>query len=127
MRLSVTWHADDGVAELKHEQLVLQTAADIARWQELLGLQLSALVKQTSQKLLLLICIDGVEIDPSVADLYGAAARTVMDEYTRLTARYGAPSKIRRLIALEAVRKGYRVNLFESRDEALTYLRAQAG
>lgn len=125
MRLSVTWHAADGVAELTHEQLILRTAADVAHWQELLSLRLSEIVKQTCQKLFLLICIDGVDIDPSVADLYGAAARTVMDEYTRMTARYGAPSKIRRLIALEAVRKGYRVNLFESREEALTYLRAQ--
>jgi len=125
MKLSVIWHADDGVAELTHEQLALQNAADVARWRELLSLQLAALVTQTGQKLLLLICIDGVEIDPTVADLYGAAARVVMEEFTRQTARYGAPSKIRRLIALEAVRKGYRVNLFESREEALIYLQAQ--
>ena len=126
MKIHVEWSQAEQVATIFHEDARITTAADIAEWKRQLFPQLAQLAGRIGRKPPVLVCIDGISVDPAVADEYGKGAKHVVDELSAGLARYGQPARVRSIIAVEAAKKGYKANLFETRDEARRHILARS-
>jgi hypothetical protein len=123
MEFDIEWDADRGVATITHRHLVLDCKATVVRWRSELFAKLDELLAQRHGKFPIIVCIDNFMIRPRVADDYGRVVREMIDRYATGVARYGEPSTVKQIIAVEAMKEGFRANLFESFDQAYRHLR----
>lgn len=126
MKVTVEWSESEGVATVFHDNVHIATEADVEEWKGQLFPQLEALYERLGKRPLVLVCIDGVKIEPAIAPEYGKGARHIGEVLSAKLARYGNPTVVRAIIAKEAVKQGYKANLFETREEAKRYLLARA-
>lgn len=126
MKITVEWSEAEQVATILHDDARIATLEDVEEWKRQLFPQLEAIGARLGKKPLVLVCIDGVSIDPAVAVEYGKGAKHIGEELSAKLARYGNPNAVRAIIAKEAVKQGYKANLFETREEARRYVTARA-
>lgn len=120
MRITVQWDATVGVATIFHDQVRLAAPADVMQWDAQLSRQLaSTMSRNGGKKFPILVCMDEITIAPAVADEYGRVAKRVITNYASRLARYGEPTLVRQIVAVEGMKKNFRANLFETRREAL--------
>ncbi len=124
MRVHVEWSESEQVATIFHEDVAIRTLEDIAEWKRQLFPVLEQLAVRIGRKPRVLVCIDGFSLAPEVASAYGEGAKHVGQVLSAGLARYGLPARVRPLIALEAVKQGYKPNLFASREEARQHVLA---
>lgn len=125
MEFDVEWDADRGVAAITHRHLVLDCKPTVVRWRSELFAKLDELLAQRQGKFPIIVCIDNFMIRTRVADDYGRVVREMIDRYATGVARYGEPSTVKQIIAVEAMKEGFRANLFESFDQAYRHLREE--
>ena len=126
MKITVEWSEAEHIATIFHEDVRIATMEDIAEWKGQVFPPLVEIAMRTGKKPLVVVCIDGVSIDPAVADEYGKGAKYIAEQLSAGLARYGSAARVRSLIAKEAIKKGYKANLFETRDEARRHVLVRA-
>ena len=126
MKVTVEWSEAEEVATIFHENVHIATEADVVEWKRQVYGQLEAIYQRIGKRPLVLVCIDGIQIEPVMALEYGKGAKHIGEVLSAKLARYGSPNVVRAIIAREAVKQGYKANLFETRDEARRYLMARA-
>ena len=122
-RIVITWHEQEDLAELLHENIVLEEPSIMEWWRQQWVPPLEAIHHKLGRKFNLLVCIDGLSIRAAVADEYGATAKSVTSRLCSRVARYGHASTVRPIIATEALKKDYKANLFDNRAAAVRFLR----
>jgi hypothetical protein len=126
MKITVEWSEAEKVATIFHDNVLIATPEDVDEWKRQLYPQLEAITLRLGKKPLVLVCIDGISIEPAVSVEYGKGAKYIGEVLSARLARYGNPAVVRAIIAKEAIKQGYKANLFETRDEARRYLAARA-
>lgn len=121
--LRVVWIERDRLVEVSAHHMVLKTQADVVAWRDELVRSLE-LLHHAHGEFALLICVDDVQIFPATAHEYGRVAQNVTRRFASRVARYGSPSLVRSIISAAAVNHAYPVNLFESRSQAVEFLRS---
>lgn len=121
MEFDVQWDAEHGVARVSHTRLVLDSKAVVQAWRERLFSKLEAIRSKLGSKFPIVVCIDNFMIRPKVADAYGRVVREMIERYATGVARYGEPSTVKQIIAVEAMKEGFRANLFENLEQAVAY------
>ncbi|MET0413566.1 MAG: hypothetical protein ABW217_19820 [Polyangiaceae bacterium] len=122
MDFDVQWDQEHGVARISHTRLVLDSKPVVQAWRERLFSKLEALRSKLGSKFPIVVCIDNFMIRPKVADAYGRVVREMIERYATGVARYGEPSTVKQIIAVEAMKEGFRANLFETFEQAVGYL-----
>lgn len=123
MKVNVHWDDREAVAIVTHENVFLERAADVMEWKESVLSRLQKLYERVGHPFPMAVCFDGFVVRPDVSALYGDVVKNEIRKFVSMTARYGEASVVRALVATEAIRQGYRANLFGSLDEALQYIR----
>jgi hypothetical protein len=121
MEFDVQWDPERNVARVSHTRLILDSKAVVQAWREQLFAKLDAIRAQQGARFPIVVCIDNFMIRPKVADAYGRVVREMIDRYATGVARYGEPSTVKQIIAVEAMKEGFRANLFETFEQALGY------
>lgn len=121
MEFDVQWDPEHGVARVSHTRLVLDSKAVVQAWRERLFSKLDAIRTKQGAKFPIVVCIDNFMIRPKVADAYGRVVREMIERYATGVARYGEPSTVKQIIAVEAMKEGFRANLFETFEQAVAY------
>jgi hypothetical protein len=121
MEFDVQWDPEHGVARVSHARLVLDSKAVVQAWRERLFSKLDAIRTKQGAKFPIIVCIDNFMIRPRVADAYGRVVREMIERYATGVARYGEPSTVKQIIAVEAMKEGFRANLFENFEQAVGY------
>lgn len=124
MKVDVVWDESEGAATVTHERVCIASVIDVLQWKALLLPQLRALYERLGGAFPIAVCFDDVVIRPQAAALYGEVVKGEIKQFATVTARYGKTSMVRAVISAEAVRQGYRINLFDNRLEALRYIRS---
>lgn len=125
MKVEVRWDEDEGAATVTHENVCIGSLADVHEWKALLLPQLQVLYGQLGRTFPVAVCFDGVVIRPEASAHYGEVVKHEIRQFASVTARYGKLSMVRAVIAAEAVRQGYHVNLFDNRHDALRHIRSR--
>jgi hypothetical protein len=121
MEFVVEWDQRHEVALIKHTRLVLDSREVVRAWREHLFSELDAIRGLRGKKFPIVVCIDNFMIRPKVADDYGRAVREMIQRYATAVARYGEPSTVKQIIAVEAMKEGFRANLFETFEQAVAF------
>lgn len=117
MRVWVEYDKTADVWTLFHEQCEVDSAEAVRTWRTQL---VAALEARAEGRIPLLIDLNGLSIDPSIADEYGQTAKAVASEYASVVARYGRPAGLTlSTIRLQSVIKGHAANLHKDRQSAL--------
>lgn len=122
MEFDVQWDPERGVARVSHTRLILDSKVVVQAWRERLFSKLDAIRSKQGTKFPIVVCIDNFTIRPKVADAYGGVVREMIERYATGVARHGEPSTVKQIIAVEAMKEGFRANLFETFEQALAYL-----
>lgn len=121
MEFDVQWDHEHGVARVSHTRLVLDSKGVVQAWRERLFSRLDEIRTRQGAKFPIVVCIDNFTIRPKVADAYGRVVREMIERYAVGVARYGEPSTVKQIIAVEAMKEGFRANLFENFEQAVAY------
>jgi len=121
MKIEVFWSEEEGVMLILAHDVVLWNAESVGQFKEAIVPTLRA----RNQKVPLVICMDGMTIRPSAAQLYGAAAKEIVS-YATAFARYGKAGTVQMVIAAEAMRNHQHPNIFDTRAAAVGFVRAAA-
>jgi hypothetical protein len=126
--LHVHWDDAAGVAFVSHPQgLLLATADEVERWRDEVFAKLGLIEQQRGGRFPIVISLDGVTIRPNVADLYGGVVRTYAERFASGLARYTRrPNGVGQVVAVTAMKEGFKANLFTSRSEAIAHALAGA-
>lgn len=114
-------HPFDDVIEAFFDDVTLANVEDVNRWEGDVRLQLASY----GRKVLLLICLDGLVVKPSVTAAFGVARSSVLADHAIASVRYGGDGWTRMSIHTSAVRYHTHGDVFPSRETALTALLAQ--
>ena len=120
MKLDLQYDSTCDAWTLRHENVVIRNAVDIEQWKQ----QLMVLLERMGgERGYLLIDMHGFELDPEIADDYGAVAKQVVSNYVLGIVRYGvAPTTTNTSVRLQSVLLGYRANVEPDRMSALDKL-----
>jgi hypothetical protein len=121
MEFDVEWDQEHEIALIKHTRLILDSNATVKAWRERLFTKLEAIRSMRGKKFPIVVCIDNFMIRPKVADAYGGVVREMIDRFATAVARYGEPSTVKQIIAVEAMKEGFRANLFETFEQAIDF------
>lgn len=110
-------HVD--IVESFFVDVVLAGPDDVERWEREIGALLTPGAPHR-----LLIDLDGLVVKPAAAGAFGEARARVLARYARCSARYGGDGWTRMSIHTSAIRQNTHGEVFETRDEALRYLRS---
>lgn len=126
--IAVRWEQELGVALASHPAgLQLGTAEDVRRWRDELFRKFSVIEAQRGGRFPLVVCVDGVNIRPAVAEAYGKVVSAYAKRFASGLARYALePNGVGQIITVAAMKEGYRANLFSSRAEAISHALAEA-
>lgn len=118
----VRWEPLHRVAHVTHRDVRLDSMLIVSAWRDQLFARLDTIKAERGGKFPIVVCIDNFTIRPSVADDYGLVVRALNERYAAGVVRYGAPALVKQIIAVEALKAGFRANLCASFDEALAAL-----
>jgi hypothetical protein len=119
----VTWEPVRGYAWIRYlEHIEVVDNQTLARWEAALRAQLDPILVGRGDKFPCVISIDNMSVRPVVADDYGEMAKRLVANYASRHARYGRPSTVRTIVAVEALKNGVPANLFESLEDAVVYV-----
>ena len=121
MKVEVFWSELERVMLILTHDVVLGTAEAVGEFKEAIIPTLRA----RKQKMPLVVCIDGMTIRPSAAQLYGDAAKEIVS-YATAFARYGKAGTVQMVIAAEAMRNHLHPHIFDTRAAAVGFVRAAA-
>jgi hypothetical protein len=126
--VDVRWDERLGVALVSHpEGLSLATPEHVELWRQEVFRKLGGLEKERGGRFPIVVCVDGLSIRPSVAELYGKVVSTYSERFASGLARYGnRPNGVGQIITVAAMQQGYRANLFSTRAEAVAHALAEA-
>jgi hypothetical protein len=126
-RLDVLWDGSLGVALVSHPTgLVLGSPEEVERWGEELFSKLAVIETERGGRFPIVVCVDGLNIRPQVADDYGRVARRYAERFASGLARYSRrPNGVGQIITVAAMKEGYRANLFTTRSEAVAHVLAK--
>ncbi len=126
--IQVRWDGKVGVALISHPWgLSLSTPEEVERWREELYRKLELIAKERTGRFPIVVCIDGLVIRPTVAELYGRIVSSYMERFASGLARYVyKPNGVGQIITVAALKEGYRANLFTSRGDAIAHALAEA-
>ena len=121
--LQVHWDETAGVAFVSHPQgLILETAEEVERWSLEVFAKLGALETLRGGRFPIVVSLDGVTIRPQVAAQYGSVVRNYAERFASGVARYShRPNGVGQIIAVAAMKEGFRANLFTSRTDAVAH------
>jgi hypothetical protein len=125
MKFDVEWDREREVALVKHVCLVLDSTSAVQAWREHLFARLDEIRSLQGKKFPIVVCIDHFTIRPKVADAYGGVVREMIERYATGVARYGEPSTVKQIIAVEAMKEGFRANLFETFEQAVGFFNGE--
>lgn len=128
-RVDVRWDGRLGVALVAHPSgLSLATPEHVELWRQEVFQKLAAIEKERGGRFPIVVCVDGLSIRPSVAELYGKVVSTYSERFASGLARYGIrPNGVGQIITVAAMQRGYRANLFSTKGEAVAHALAEAG
>ena len=126
--ISVRWEDNVGVALVSHPWgLTLGTLEDVQRWGEELFRKFAVIEQERGGRFPIVVCVDSLNIRPSVAEAYGRVVSSYADRFASGLARYvNKPNGVGQIITVAAMKEGYRANLFTSRGAAITQALAEA-
>jgi hypothetical protein len=122
MQLSLTHDADVDAWFLSHEDVRIETPADIDAWRDAL---MKELEKLGGQRAYILIDLGGFTLAPGMAEPYGKVAKTVVSQYALGVVRFGSDDGsdlTTTAIRLGAVMNRFPANVFPNREVALQVL-----
>ena len=120
MKLDLKYDSTCDAWTLRHENVVIRNAEDIGQWKQQL---MPLLGRMGGERVYLLIDMHGFELDPEIADEYGAVAKQVVSSHVLGIVRYGsALTTTNTSVRLQSVIQGYRANVEPDRMSALDKL-----
>lgn len=121
MQVRVNWIAEAGVVHVDYVDARIDSQHAIDEWEGLLFPLLDEM-RDAHGRVPIVVCIDNLYIAPAVADCYGKGlvARVTAD-YATCIARYGTNASVRSVIAVEAMRRKYSANIFDTREDAIAF------
>jgi hypothetical protein len=121
--LQVQWDDAAGVAFVSHPQgLLLETTEEVGHWRDEVYAKLEAIEQARGGRFPIVVSLDGVTIRPSVAAEYGSVVRGYAERFASGLARYTRrPNGVGQIVAVAAMKEGFRANLFTSRSEAIAH------
>ena len=122
VEVKVSWDNTLGIAFVTHVALNIASAEDVDAWLAELIPQFEAIRSRVGGKFPVVVSFAETTIGVSVAKLYGDIVKERLTEYASVTGRWGPPAMVRQIVAAEALRSGFRANLFNSREEAIRYV-----
>jgi len=121
--LQVHWDDAAGVAFVSHPQgLLLETPEEVDHWRDEVFAKLAAVEEQCGGRFPIVVSLDGVTIRPNVAELYGSVVKNYAERFASGLARYTRrPNGVGQVVAVAAMKEGFKANLFTSRSEAIAH------
>lgn len=121
--LQVQWDDAAGVAFVSHPQgLLLETSEEVEHWRDEVFAKLGIIEQERGGRFPIVVSLDGVTIRPSIADLYGVVVRSYAERFASGLARYSRrPNGVGQVVAVTAMKEGFKANLFSSRSEAIAH------
>ena len=125
MKLRVDWDDKNNVAVVQYQDTVVADAVSFEAWRDELLAKLKRLFEHRARvKFPLVVCVDNFQMDWEWSDRYAEeVAVPASTKYTTAIARYGTNVATRVMIATEAMRNAYHANLFESKAEAVAFVK----
>lgn len=121
--VKVTWEENRGYAWIRYlEHIEVIDLATLHHWEVALRTGLEPIRARRGGPFPCVICIDNMSIRPRIADDYGVMARRLAQTYATRYARYGQPSTVRTIVAVEALKNEVPANLFERLEDAVDYV-----
>jgi len=126
--LEVRWDESAAVVFVSHPQgLLLETSEEVEQWGVEVFAKLGAIEAERGGRFPIVISLDGVTIRPNVAAEYGSVVRKYAERFASGLARYTRrPNGVGQIVAVAAMKEGFRANLFTSRSEAVAHALAMA-
>jgi hypothetical protein len=121
--LQVNWDDAAGVAFVSHPQgLLLETLEEVSLWRDEVYAKLEAIEKARGGRFPIVVCLDSVTIRPNVVAEYGTVVRSYAERFATGLARYSRrPNGVGQMVAVAAMKEGFKANLFTSRSEAIAH------
>jgi hypothetical protein len=121
--LQVYWDDAAGVAFVLHPQgLLLATLDEVGSWRDEVHAKLEEIQKARSGRFPIVVCLDGVTIRPQVVAEYGVVVRGYAERFASGLARYSRRANgVGQMVAVAAMKEGFKANLFTSRSEAIAH------
>ena len=108
------------VVTVRFEDCVLNTAEDVARWQQ----EISGHLGVFGRKVDLLINLDGLVVKVPAGRAFGTARREVLEKFTNRSFRFGGDALTRSFVSTSGMITGADVNTYDTREAALKALLA---
>jgi hypothetical protein len=126
--LNVRWDETAGVVFVSHPQgLLLETSEEVEQWGMEVFAKLGVIEAERRGRFPIVVSLDGVTIRPNVAAQYGGVVRNYAERFASGLARYTLrPNGVGQIVAVAAMKEGFRANLFTSRSEAVAHALAMA-
>jgi hypothetical protein len=126
--LNVLWDQTAGVAFVSHPRgLLLETSHEVEQWGIEVFAKLGVIEAERGGRFPIVVSLDGVTIRPNVAAEYGSVVRNYAERFASGLARYTRrPNGVGQIVAVAAMKEGFRANLFTSRSEAVAHALAMA-
>jgi hypothetical protein len=126
--LQAEWDESAGVAFVSHPTgLTLETLDAVAAWRDEVFSKLAVIERQRGGRFPIVVSVDGLTIRPTVAAEYGRVVREYTERFASGLARYSRrPNGVGQIIAVAAMKEGFRANLFSSRSDAIQHALAAA-
>ena len=126
--LNVLWDQTVGVAFVSHPRgLLLETSDEVEHWGIEVFAKLGVIEAERGGRFPIVVSLDGVTIRPNVAAEYGSVVRNYAERFASGLARYTRrPNGVGQIVAVAAMKEGFRANLFTSRSEAVAHALAMA-
>jgi hypothetical protein len=126
--LSVLWDETAGVVFISHPQgLLLETPKEVEQWGTEVFAKLGVIEAERRGRFPIVVSLDGVTIRPHVAAQYGGVVRSYAERFASGLARYSRrPNGVGQIVAVAAMKEGFRANLFTSRSDAIAHALAMA-
>jgi hypothetical protein len=127
--LEVRWDETAGVVFVSHPQgLLLETLEEVEQWGVEVFAKLGVIEAERGGRFPIVVSLDGVTIRPNVATEYGSIVRKYTERFASGLARYTRrPNGVGQIVAVTAMKEGFRANLFTSRSDAVAHALAMAG
>ena len=129
------WDEERSLCDILYRDVQLFAPEDIEAWRALLLAELGNLWVQTNhRKFSIVVCIDGLQLDPEVGPEYSRFVLEIAQRYCVAIARYGKRPMVRAVVAAEATRRVRggasatvaRANIFDRREDAVDFVLASA-
>jgi hypothetical protein len=126
--LHVLWDQPAGVAFVSHPQgLLLETSDEVEQWGVEVFAKLGVIEAERGGRFPIVVSLDGVTIRPNIAAEYGGIVRSYAERFASGLARYmRRPNGVGQIVAVAAMKEGFRANLFTTRSEAVAHALAMA-